>query len=468
MSDGQPAAGEGSLSQRRVALAAASTSAFLIPFTSASVNVALPRIGADFGAGAVELGWVSLSFMTVASALLLPAGRFADIKGRKRAVMTGVFIFLLGSAGAFLSRSIGELIAARTVQGAGAAMMFGTAAALLVSVFPPSERGRALGFNTAAVYVGLSLGPVAGGFLTEHAGWRSLFALNVPVGALLLWILGTRLKGEWAEARGEGFDWPGSALYAGGMALIVLGLTAARGPAGGALALAGAAGLAGFVVREVKADHPLLDLKVLKGNRVFVLSSAAAFASYAATAGSGFLLSLYLQNVKLLEPSAAGMVLLVQPVVMALVSPLAGRLSDRVEPRFVASAGMALTAAGLAGLAALGRGSPVAHVVAGVLLLGLGFGAFSSPNMNAILGSVDRRSLGVASATAGTMRLTGQMTSIAVVMAVLAALMGRGAVTPELAGPFLKGLRLCFAIFAVMCAAGVAASLARGRLRPGV
>ncbi len=235
------------------------------------------------------------------------------------------------------------------------------------------------------------------------------------------------------------------------------------GAPGFALILAGTALGALFILVEAKVAHPVLNLALFLKNRTFAFSNLAALINYSATAASGFLLSLYLQYVKGLSPRAAGLVLVAQPIVMAAASPVTGRLSDRFEPRWLSSAGMALSAAGLFLLAFLQAGSPLTVVVCCLILLGTGFGLFSSPNTNAVMSSVDKRSLGVASATLGTMRLTGQMFSMGVSLFVIALFLGRVRITEANHDAFMRGLRSAYFIFAAFCVAGVFASLARGR-----
>ncbi len=452
---------------RNSALVVACTAGALVPFMGSSVVVALPALGAEFRAGAVALGWVTTSFLLASAVLLLPLGRIADVLGRKKIFGWGIWIYTLGSAVCALSPSTSWLIAGRVVQGMGGAMLFGTNVAILVSVFPPTERGRVLGINVASVYVGLSIGPFVGGLVTQHLGWRSLFLLNVPICLFLFWLTFTRLKGEWAGAKGEGFDPAGSILYGLSMFMLIWGGTSLGRPGGLAAAAAGLGGLALFAAWEACHRSPVFDVRLFISNRVFMLSNAAALVNYSASAGSSFLLSLYLQYVKGMGPRAAGIILLMQPVMQALMAPYAGRLSDRIEPRFVASAGMALTAAGLGVLVLVGTGSPLALVVAGLILLGLGFGTFSSPNTNAIMGSVDQGKYGVASATVGTMRLTGQMASMGVVMAALSHFVGGRVVTPELHSAFTMALRSSCGIFLAFCLAGILMSLARGNVRRG-
>ena len=457
---GTPPAADRSV--RRTALAISIVSSFLTPFLASGLNVAMPLIGREFGLSAVALGWVLTAYTLAAAMCLVPFGRLADLVGRKRIFALGVVVNLAGTVLAALSRSGAVLIMGRAVQGVGGAMIFGTGVAILTSVYPPGERGRALGLNTAAVYTGLSLGPVLGGYLVHAWGWRSIFWCSVPVAALALALTLLRLEGEWAEARGEGFDFAGSALFGSGLVALMYGFSRLPSLPGAALAAAGLLALAAFVRLELRSPSPLLDLGLFRRNRIFAFSNLAALFNYSATSAVAFLASLYLQYIKGLPPHRAGLVLVAQPIVMALTSPFAGRLSDRTEPRLIASAGMALSAAGLLLFSFLGEGTGFPYIVASLIALGLGFGLFSSPNTNAVMGSVGRRHLGVASAALGTMRLTGQMMSAGTTMMIFALFMGRVPIAPPVYPLFLRSVRFAFAFFAALCVAGVFASLARG------
>ncbi|HPW17460.1 MAG TPA: MFS transporter [Candidatus Aminicenantes bacterium] len=449
-------------SLRRTALAMSMVSSFLTPFMASSMNLAMPLIGREFGLSAVRLSWVLTAYTLAAAMFLVPLGRLADLRGRKRVFSLGLGLDIAGAALGALAPSAPLLILARGIQGLGGAMIFGTGYAILTSVYPPRERGHAIGLNTAAVYTGLSLGPVLGGFIVHAAGWRAVFLSTIPIAALGLGLALFRLEGEWAEARGESFDVPGSIAYGLGLVALMYGFSRLPSPAGAALTLAGVLVLTGFVVLEGRVPAPLFDLRLFRRSRIFAFSNLAAFLNYSATAGVSFLLSLYLQSLKGLPPQKAGLVLISQPVVMAATSPLAGRLSDRVEPRILASLGMALSAAGLFLFSFLGAGTGLGAISAGLVLLGFGFGFFASPNTNAIMGSVGNRHLGVASAALGTMRLTGQMMSAGMVMMIFALVMGRSPIEPSAYPLFVRSARIAFAFFAVICVVGVFASLARG------
>jgi MFS family permease len=332
-------------------------------------------------------------------------------------------------------------------------------------VFPPGERGRVLGINVAAVYTGLSIGPFVGGLLTQNLGWRSVFFTAVPVGLTAILFITQRLKGEWAEARGETFDLIGSVIYALTLLTLIYGFSRLPDALGAGLILISVAGFATFVWWELRTAQPVLNLDLFVRNRPFALSSLAALINYAATSAVTFLLSLYLQYIQALSPQQAGLVLIAQPIVQATFSPVAGRLSDRIEPRIVASAGMMLTATGLLLLILIGPGTPLWTIIAILMLLGFGFALFSSPNMNAIMGSVRKRFYGVASGMVGTMRLIGQMLSMGIATLLFALYLGRVEITPEVYPLFLTAMRSAFAIFAALCVGGIFASLSRGRIR---
>jgi EmrB/QacA subfamily drug resistance transporter len=445
-----------------VAAVVAGLASFLAPFMGSSVNIALPSIGRRFGADAVTLSWVATGYLLGAAIGLVPFGRLADILGRKKIFVSGILIYTTSTILSMLSPSITALIAFRVLEGIGGAMIFGTGVAILTSVFPPEERGRALGINTAATYLGLSLGPVLGGLLTYHFGWRSIFLVNMPLCFMIIILVARKLPGEWAEAAGEKFDFSGALLY--GLALIgvMFGLSHLPQGQGFWVLMAGLALIAGFAVRETRIASPLLDTALFRTNRVFAFSNLAALINYSATFAVGFFVSLYLQYLKGMNPRSAGLILIAQPVVMAVFSPFAGRASDKIEPRVVASMGMALSSGGLFLLAFLKEGSSLIFVVGSLALLGFGFALFSSPNTNAVMSSVEKKSLSIAAATLGTMRLVGQMFSMGIAMMLLTLFVGKVKINPANHDAFLHSVRTGFLIFSALCLAGVFTSLARG------
>ena len=396
---------------------------------------------------------------------LVPIGRLADICGRKKIFAYGVVTLTVSSFLSGISVSVFMLIVFRVLQGMGSAMIFATGIAILASVFPAEERGRALGINVAAVYIGLSLGPFLGGLLTQHLTWRSVFLINVPFGVIIILIVLWKLKAEWAESKGEVFDILGALIY--GMALVAIMYGVSLLPSGRSpwIIFFGFLGIAAFVIWEKRVKYPVFNMTLFTSSRVFAFSCLAALIHYSATFAVTFLLSLYLQYVKGVSPQWAGLMLIAQPAVMAIFSPFAGRLSDRIEPRIVASLGMTLTTLALVPFIFLTKDSTAGFIIANLLVLGFGFALFSSPNTNAIMGSVDKRFYGLASGSVGTMRLLGMMISMGIVTVIFTLFIGRVQVIPEYYPAFIKSVRVAFVIFSVLCFFGIFSSMARGRLR---
>ena len=452
---------------KRVTLCSVTLAAFLTPFDGSAVNVALPSIGKELAMDAISLGWVSTAYLMASAMFLIPFGKLGDIHGRKKLFAIGILTFTTASFSMTLCKSGFMLISLRIFQGIGGAMIYATGMAMLTSVFPGNERGKALGISVSATYLGLSIGPFLGGFMTTHFGWRSIFLVNVPLGLAAVILVLLKLKGEWAESKGEKFDLTGSAIYCIGIIAIMYGFSSfsllPRTLSTG-LIIAGVLGIAAFLRWEMKVEHPVLNINLFKRNRPFTFSNLAALINYTSTLAVFFFLSLYLQYIKGLTPKNAGILLVFQPVVMVLCSPFAGRLSDKIEPRIVSSIGMALTASGLFLLSFLNRETSLHFIIAILMLLGLGFALFSSPNTNAVMSSVERRYYGVASGTLGTMRLTGQMFSMGISMLIIAIHIGHAQITPEYHSAFLRSIRSAFVLFGLLSSIGIFASLARGNV----
>jgi len=448
---------------KRSVLTVTAFASFLTPFMGSSVNLALPSIGNEFGVNAVTLNWIVSSYMLSTSVLLLPAGRVGDILGRKKIFTAGLVIFTLTMILLTFTPNITWLIGARVIQGLGSAMLFGTNMAILTAVFPPGERGRAMGINVTAVYIGLASGPFLGGLLTRYLGWRSIFAFLIPMGIISLILIRTKMKDEWAEAKGESFDWQGALIYGLSLAGLMYGFSKLPSAEGWIITAAGLILMPLFVIREKRTLHPLFDITLISKNRVFAFSNLAALIHYAATSAIGFFLSLYLQYIKDLGPRDAGFVLMCWPLTMALISPAAGKLSDKQNPGVLASIGMAITSAGLIMLCFLTAGTSLVFVIAVLVIMGVGFSLFSSPNSNAIMSSVEKKQLGNASGMIGTMRNAGQTFSMAIALMLLALFMGQAKIDPSNYAQLLGAMKSGFIVFSVLCIAGIFASLARNK-----
>jgi EmrB/QacA subfamily drug resistance transporter len=451
-------------STQRMVLLVATTAGFLSTFMASAINIALPHIEAQWKVSAVVLGWIQLAYILAAAALLMPVGRMADAYGRKRFFVAGMTAFSVLVLAAALSPSASVLIALRLLQGVATAFLFATTTAMVTLAFAPEERGRALGMQVGGVYLGLTLGPVLGGLITDGLGWRYIFVIVGAVGVVNTALTLRQLRGvEWREPKPASFDLAGSVTWAVALSVLLVGFSLLPGVAGWALIVAGAAGIVGFLWWETRVADPVLNVDLLRSNRVFAFSNVATFINYASTYAMTFLMSLYLQYNKGLTARGAALVLVTGTVVQAVFSPVSGRLSDRVPARYVASAGMAMCVLGLGAFIFLGVDTPYWYIITTLCVLGLGFGFFATPIVYAIMGSVDRSYTGVASATIGTMRLTGQSISIGLATLVLAVIVGSHPITSADYPHFMTSVRVTFAIFTVLSILGVAASLVRPR-----
>jgi EmrB/QacA subfamily drug resistance transporter len=435
---------------------------FLTPFMLSAVGVALPAIGREFSASAVQLGLVETVYIFAFSLFLIPAGRLGDIYGRKRIFTMGILVFTVGTVLISLAFSIKSFIVFRFFQGFGGAMISGTSVAILSSVFPSAKRGQAMGVIVGCVYLGLSLGPVLSGFMVTHLGWRWIFYLGVLVELFCLCLTVLKLKGEWAEARGERFDFAGTILYIISLFCLIYGaLNQKEGSIYPVFMASGALGFLIFLIFEYRCSSPILDVGLVFSNRVFAFSNLATLINYAASFGIAFFFSLYLQVVRGYSPQRAGWILVIQPVFQSILSPLFGKLADRVSPAGLATCGMALCTLSLGLVSRVHAGTPI-YVIMGMLaFMGVGFGLFSSPNTTTVMGSVPAKSYGIASSFLATMRTMGMLCSMTIITLVFKHIMGDHPVSAETRSSFLSSMHLCMMIFCLLCLAGVFCSMVR-------
>jgi len=435
---------------------------FLSAFMSASVNIALPDIAEDFSMSAVESSWVVMAFLLSTGMFLVPFGKMGDIYGRMRIFLAGNMVFTLASLFCALSGNEIMLIASRFLQGIGGAMIMSTGMAIVTSAFPPQQRGKMLGLVVSAVYLGLTAAPVLGGILTQAFGWRSIFVISVGLGIMIVISILRMGNAEWKEAVKEKFDTPGSAIYMISVFLLMSGFSMLPKVPGILMAASGVIGITLFIVYEMKVEHPVLNIRLFRNNQVFAFSNLAALINYAATFAITFILSLYLQYVKGLQPGDAGLLLITQPAVMAATALFAGKLSDKIDPRFLSSLGMGIISVGLVFLCFLESNTGNGFLIASLVIIGLGFGTFSSPNTNSVMGSVEKKYLGIAAATVSTMRVLGQIFSMAIATMVFYIFLGNSKISVNNLVQFMQSARVLFIIFAVMCFLGIFISLSRG------
>jgi len=480
-------------------LALTSVGAFVNPFLGAVTSVALPAMSRDLGLSFSASMWVQAAYLIVMAVLLIPLGRLADERGRVRFYLLGMAVFAAGSLLCAVSPGGTSLIGARGLQGAGAALLGATAVAIVTAVFPPQERGRALGINVAAVYLGLSVGPPVGGLLTDAFGWQSIFLANVPMGlAVIVW--GWRLlpREERVESRGRGAglsepasrhrpprasrpDVAGAALLGGFLTCLLVPLTFAPqwgwvGTRSVTLLLLSVAFLVAFVLVERRVADPLVDLDLLVQNRLFAAANTAALLNYMALFAISMLTAVFLQVVQGRSAALTGWIMLSQPLMQTALAPVAGRLSDRIGSRAPATAGMVLTALGMAMLGAMPADVGLPRLIVSLAVVGVGMAAFSAPNTSAVMGSVGRHQLSLAGAFLSTMRSAGMALSVAVLGGIAASQLGReggqlifghgtaGAVAraASVVTDFAQGYSYAMYTGAALAAVGALVSLTRG------
>jgi EmrB/QacA subfamily drug resistance transporter len=440
----------------------ATLASFLTPFIGTSINIALPTIANELAVNAILLSWISTAFFLTSAMLAVPFGRIADIYGMKKIFTYGIIILTIASFLASISPSAEFLIITRIIQGIGSAMIFVTGLAIITSVFPPRERGKAIGINITAVYVGLVMGPVLGGFLTQYVGWRSIFYIIVPLGFIVLTLVFWKMKGkEWAVCKGEKIDYWGSLLYVLMLGLILIGFSNITGTIGKFMVILGILAFISFVVLELRVEHPVLEVKLFIKNRRFAFSNLATLISYMGIFAVGFLLSLYLQFIKGFAPNITGLILVTQTIFMVIMSPIAGRLSDKFDSGKLASLGMGIITIGLLIFALITEETSVYVIILGLAILGIGVGIFSAPNTHSVMGSVERKYFGLASATVSTMRLLGQTFGMGLILVIFAVYIGAVQFNPQNYAALLTSIQIAFLISVILSIIAIFASLAR-------
>ena len=398
-------------------------SSFLNPFISTSVNTALPSIGETFGVGEVSQMWVVNAFLLTSSILLLAFGKWSDRIGPYRLFIPGLFFFGLGTVGSALEISLGFMIASRAVQGVGSALLNASTFPILTKTFPKEKRGLILGINLAIVSIGLTVGPFLGGIITDALGWQWMFWIVAAL-SLVLWVFSIVLFKDLLEPKKvqeHPFDFKGAIVYTLGIGLVIFGLTELTTGLGGLWLVLGIALLVLFYFQEKRAGDPVLDTSLLTKNRLFLLSNLSAWYIYAASFICIVVLSLYSQNVLGYSASKAGLLLMVQAVMMAITTPISGRLSDKFNQSLVTLIGQIIYATGL-GLLFLSvwLNWPEVMLYLSMTVCGIGYGALLTPLSNAVMSSVEKHQLGTASATFASMRQIGQSSGLSIGMVVTA------------------------------------------------
>jgi EmrB/QacA subfamily drug resistance transporter len=452
-------------SLQRTTLLMVLLNAFTTPLMLSAVNVALPAIAKDLSMDAVLLSWVPMAYLMASAMFVLIFGRIADMVGRKRIFLIGTTSVIVSSLIAAFADSSAMLIAARFLQGVSAAMLYATQVAIVTSVFPPAKRGQAIGLTVSTIYLGLTIGPLIGGYVIDTFGWRASFLVHIPMAIIVLVVGLLFVKGEWSADERGSFDLFGAILYAASILIVCVGVSWLPSNMSFIFLAVSVFGFIFFFLFERVHKHPIFDVSLFFTNRIFTFSCLASLIIYTATFANVVQVSLYLQYLKGLSATTTGVVMMCQPLTMALFSPLAGRLSDKFEPKHLATLGMVISGGGLVLLSNLQVESNLSYLIVALVTTGLGFSLFSSPNVNAIMSSVEKRSYGSANGVMATMRIVGQMSSMVLVTLIFVIVIGSVEIEPANYDALEKAIRMTFTIAAMLCVPGLYFSIARGEMR---
>ncbi len=455
---------EYSTKEMRTVLLACCTSCFVAPLLSTMMNLSLVNIGEEFDVGSHDLAYVNTAFLLSSVIFMVPMSKLGDIVGKKRLFIASLVGMIATCILASLSPTFWFLIACRAAMAVCSAAVMSLGVSMIADVYPPQMRGGAIGIQTMCVYIGLSLGPTLGGILNDAIGWHHVFLVIVPIAALAALAM-LMFPGEIRPAEGRRLDTVGSLYYGLAMLLIMGGVINLPALWAWPSMAVGAVMLYLFVRRQLTVEDKLLDVTLFK-NRVFSGSCLAAFLVYASSYSISFFLALYLQSIGELSASAAGSLMLIQPAVQAVFTPLFGKLSDRMEDkRILPTAGVLLVTVGLVSMSTYGLEMNLTQIVATMLVGGFGFAMFSAPNVSIVMGSVPKESTGEASAVLGVTRQGGMMVSMGLAMMVIALTMGSADhLVPERYPEFIEVIRITF----IMCAGFGVVSMVASMLRKPV
>ena len=431
---------------------------FFAVFLSNGIIIGVPAIAQDFAMNNVIQNWVPTILFLVVAVFTVPAGQISGKFGVKKSLLAGVLVFLIGSVGACLSFSTESFLLFRMVQGAGMAFLNVSAMAMVVHAVKPQNRGKALGFTVTGVYLATSLSPVICGFLVHNFGWRSIFYFVIPFLVLCILLLTFKITNEWKTYEKDKIDKVGSIIYGLGILAFIYGFTTLTTTTGLILTILGLLLLIGFGAFELRQKSPVFNVNLFK-NKKFTSSNIAALCSYIAIMVVTTILNYHFQYVRGWNAQMAGLILIITPIIMALMAPNAGKLSDRIHPQKLAALGMGIATIALLILTFLNGDTPLYLVVIAMILQGIGMGLFSSPNMNAIMSSVPPKDAPTASASQATMRTIGQTMSLGLLTLIFAWIMGNLKLAPQYAGMIVQSSQIICGICTVACILAIFASL---------
>lgn len=430
---------------------------FFTVFAVNAVTIVIPTIAAEYHMSNIMQNWITIIFLLVVAVLSVPAGQITGKYGLRKVTIISTILFIIISIVNVLVTSQEQFLACRLILGIALAFINVTSMAMIVSAFPPEERGTSLGINITGVYIGLSLSPVLGGILNYNLGWRSVVLFGVPFLFVILALLLTTIKDEWITFEGIPIDIKGALSYGVGMALFMYGFTILNTQMGMILTVLGVIILIVFAVIEMRQDHPVFDIRFFK-NHKFLSANFASLCAYLATYAVTTILNYHLQYIKGFDSQTAGLILLVAPLCQVVLAPIAGRLSDRFVPQILAAIGMALGTISLFLFSSLDSATSMTFLVAAMIIYGVGFGLFSPPNTNVIMGSVPPNDTSIASASVATMRTVGQAMSMGILTLVFAFIMGDVPIIEQYYPLLIQSCQITCIICVVLCILSVFAS----------
>jgi len=417
------------------------------------VNIALPTIRRDFGTDVATAEWVVVIFMLMISGFLLTFGRIGDMRGQKSVYVWGFALFIVSSALCGLAPSIGMLILFRAVQGLGASMIYVSTPPILTATFPPSQRGKVLGLQVLAVYVGYMIGPMLGGWVTDALSWRAIFYINVPIGVAALVLSVKYIPRVVPVNQSEPFDFPGAVLFLATFSVLLIAMN--RGHAYGwtspkivGMLAAAVLMLAIFVLIESRLKSPLLDLSLFR-SPTFSLSATSSICNYFAMFSTVFLMPFYLIQGRGFSSGSAGLLFTVQPLLTMVFSPVAGAISDRIGTRWPAAIGMAVLATAMFLLSGLGPTSSLVYIEIAIGMAGIGIGIFVAPNNSSMMGAAPRNRQGIAGGVLATARSVGMVLGVGISGAIFTTL-----TRSHTQAAFFSGFQISFLVASALSCVG--------------
>lgn len=448
--------------EQKIALAVATGTSFATAFSGSATNLAIPSMGTYFNMGAASVGWITTAYVIVIAAMAVPFGKIADSTSRKYMLAAGVAVFGVASVAAVFMESAAGILAMRAVMGIGAAMIFASNMPIAINAFPGNERGKAIGIVTSGIYTGLAIGPALGGFLNNLFGWQAIFLFGAAIAFASMILTLAGVADDRQQKTGAKFDLGGNITYILMIMCLIYGLTALNSVRfGWVFLLCGVVLGVLFVKIELKFENPVIDVRIFAEDRVFTLSNLTALFNYSATFALGYFVSIYLQVAHGLNSQTAGLIMMAQPVLMAIFSPWTGRMSDRVPAYKLASSGMAVCALTLLFFAFASAEMPLWTVCIALAAAGFGIALFSSPNTNVIMSCVSPQKFAVANSIVSTMRTSGQTIGMAIITLVVSGTIGNVSLYDVPAADLIRTMHICFFIFTGLCVLGIFMSMQR-------